>query len=71
MNHGHPSISSDEAPAHGPTHSEVDEDDSISMTTKTDDDYVREVFDHVIDNSSVLDDEEEKIVWQAKYGLCS
>jgi hypothetical protein len=37
------------------------------MTTKTDDDYVREVFDRVIDRSDEPDEEEEKIVWQPKY----
>lgn len=66
LNHGHPIIPSREASVYEPTHSEADEDDTTSMTTKTDDDYVREVFDRVIDGSDALDDEEEKIVWQPK-----
>lgn len=50
------------------TYQMVDEDDNISITTRTDDDPVRDAFKEALgsleDNSA---DEDDRIVWQPRY----
>ena len=43
------------------------EDDNVSITTRTEDDIVREAFSRVIDGS---DGEEDSIVWMPRYAPC-
>jgi hypothetical protein len=50
---------------------DVDPDeDAVSVTTRTDDDPVRDAFDQALDQSKLSDDEdEEEIVWQPGYAF--
>lgn len=54
-------------PSYLPTASELD-DDNVSLTTRTDDDPVRDAFCRVIDGpDDAYSSDGEQIVWQPRY----
>ncbi|KAI0088293.1 hypothetical protein BDY19DRAFT_950147 [Irpex rosettiformis] len=63
-NYSQPLVESRELPSYLPTPSELD-DDNVSLTTRTDDDPVRDAFSRVIDGpDNDYGSDEELIVWQ-------